>query len=143
LRGYLLDTNVLSELRKRRPNSNVVDAVARIPEPSLYVSVITLGELRLEIELLARGRKRLDLERWLVSELPLRFADRVLPFDREAADRWGSIEARARRSGHKIPSVDGMLAATALVFELAIVTRNTRDFSQTQAPVFNPWSDTT
>jgi len=137
--GYLLDTNVISELRKRRPSASVTKWVGQAPETSLYVSVISLGELRIGIELVADSKKRLELERWLVFELTPRFAERVLSFDRTVADRWGVLEAQARRNGRRLPAIDTMLAATALALGLTLVTRNTRDFAQTGAAILNPW----
>lgn len=85
------------------------------------------------------SKKRLELERWLVFELTPRFADRVVPFDQTVADRWGVLEAQARRSGRRFPAIDTMLSATALALGLTLVTRNTRDFAQTGATILNPW----
>jgi hypothetical protein len=105
----------------------------------LYLSVISLGELRTGIDLVDDARKRHDLEHWLGFDVVSRFGGRVLPFDADAADCWGRIEARARRNGGKLQVVDAMLAATALCFNLSVVTRNERDFARIEVPVINPW----
>jgi predicted nucleic acid-binding protein len=101
--------------------------------------VISLGELRTGIDLVADLKKKADLERWLVSDVVARFAERMLPFTLDVADRWGRIEAVARQTKGKLPVVDAMLAATALHFNLIIVTRNEADFARTGVQVFNPW----
>jgi predicted nucleic acid-binding protein len=138
--GFLIDTNAISELRKPRPDDGLVTWITSSKESAFYLSVITLGELRTGIDLVEDKKKRNDLERWLISDVTARFKGRILPFDAEIADRWGRIEASARRKGGKLAVVDAMLAATAAHFNLTIVTRNERDFSRTEIPTINPWS---
>lgn len=139
MNGYLLDTNVISELRKLKPDSGLTKWVGTIPEKMLFLSSITIGELRLGVELVADAAKRDDLERWLVCELTPRFERRILPVSNEVADRWGRLEAHARLTTGKLPVMDAMIAATALYHDLSVVTRNTRDFLRSGVPVVNPW----
>jgi predicted nucleic acid-binding protein len=101
----------------------------------LYLSVLTLGELRKGVERLADGRRRLRLENWLDSDLKLRFAGRWLPVDEEVAERWGLVTAR----GAVLPTTDGLIAATALVHGMTVVTRNAVDMAAAGALVLNPW----
>lgn len=137
--GFLLDTNVISELRKPRPNAGLVDWLLSIRENDLYLSVITLGELRTGVELVVDQKKRDDLERWLLLEVVPRFEQRIVAFDAEVADCWGRVEARTRAGGRRMQVVDAMLAATAQRHALQIVTRNVEDFADGPAPVVNPW----
>lgn len=136
--SYLIDTNVLSELRKRRPDENVVCWFSTRPATSLYLSVLTLGELRKGIEGLPEGERKLQLIDWLEVELSAFFAGRILPIDAPVADRWGRLIAQA---GRPLPAIDSLLAATALVHGLALVTRNLKDFQYPQLKILDPWAD--
>jgi hypothetical protein len=139
--GYLLDTNVVSELMKRRPNRRVADWVDATPEALLHLSVITIGEIRKGIDLLAADEpRRSALQSWLDRDLRVRFAGRLLPFDEAVAERWGQLEAQLKRQRLVHPTVDVQLAATALHYGLTFVTRNTRDIRSTGVPTFDPWS---
>jgi hypothetical protein len=138
----LLDTNVISELMKPRATERVVTWVAETPEPLLHLSVITIGEVRKGIDLLPEGApRRASLQSWLDHDLRLRFAGRLLTFDDAVAERWGQIEAIAKRSRVTLPTIDAQLAATALHHNLTLVTRNTADLRPTGAALFNPWTD--
>ncbi len=137
--GYLLDTNVISELRKPKPDTGLTKWIVAIPEDMLLLSSITLGELRLGIELVGDPTKRRDLERWLVSEVAPRFQRRLVSFNNEVADRWGRLEAQACVTTGKLPVIDAMLAATALHYDLSIVTRNSRDFSRSGVRIVDLW----
>jgi len=136
--SYLVDTNVLSELRRREPNPRVVEWFTQRPSTTLFLSVLTLGELREGIQLIPDGERRLRLLDWLEAELPTFFAGRILAVDASVADRWGRLQADAGRS---VPAVDSLLAATALHHGLSLVTRNVRDFPYPGLEVVNPWSD--
>jgi predicted nucleic acid-binding protein len=140
LSGFLLDTCVLSEFTKPRPNGGLASWLADIDETTAYISAITIGELRYGIAVLPLSAKRRDLERWLTSEVLRDFAGRIVPLDFDVADRWGSIRAQARARGLTIPPVDGMLAATAEQRNLTIITRNEAHFRDAGAHVLNPWS---
>ena len=138
--GFLLDTNVISELVKRKPEPRVTTWIDSIDENLLYLSVLTLGEIRKGIALLRDAPRRVTLEAWLDSDLIFRFAERILPIDRAVADRWGRLAAEAASRKIEMPVIDGLLAATALDQNLTLVTRNTRDVAATGVSVFNPWS---
>jgi len=140
LSGFLLDTCVLSEFKKPQPDLGLYAWLASVDAALAFISAITLGELRYGMDLLPNTSKRRELERWLVSEVMLDFAGRILPVDSEVADRWGRIRAHARLLGNTIPPVDGMLAATALHRNLTIVTRNEAHFTMAGASVLNPWN---
>jgi predicted nucleic acid-binding protein len=134
--SYLLDTNILSEAVRRNPNKSVIKWLDQLPGEALYVSVLTLGEIRKGIETLADGKRREKLRLWLEHELPEWFADRVLPVDLAVADRWGRLLAEI---GRPVPTTDSLLAATALRHELRLVTRNSADFEYPGLEVINPF----
>jgi predicted nucleic acid-binding protein len=136
---YLLDTNVVSEWAKPRPNKAVVEFLASAEEDALFLSVITVAELRRGVDLLPNGRRRAALDEWLKNDLIERFDDRILGIDRDVANAWGSIIAQAERRG-RIPGVmDAWIAATAEVQGLIVVTRNVADFKPLLGRIFNPW----
>lgn len=137
--GFLLDTNCVSELVRVKRDANVIAWAATIEESELHLSALTLGEIRKGIALLPHGKKRDDLERWLGLELPLRFQKRILPVDGEIAQVWGAITADARRRGRTLPTIDGLIAATAVHHQLTLVTRNSKDFDELGTPILNPW----
>ncbi len=136
--SYLIDTNVLSELRRPRPNAAVAAWVSARPSATLFLSVLTLGEIRKGIEGVADAKRRQALQDWLQVELPTFFAGRLLPIDAAVADRWGRMQAMAARP---LPAIDSLLAATALEHDLVLVTRNVRDFAGLPVQVFNPWAE--
>ena len=137
--GFLLDTNCISELVRPNPEGRVVDWMESTDEAMLYLSVLTLGEIRKGVAGLLQCRRRTHLETWLEVELQGRFAGRILPIDAAIADRWGLIAAGAKRKGKALSVIDGLLAATALHYNLTLVSRNASDFTNTQVPVLNPW----
>jgi predicted nucleic acid-binding protein len=139
--GFLLDTNCISEAVRITPDSRVVDWIDSVDEQSLYLSVITIGEIRKGVDSLALGRWRGELETWLQDKLPRRFGERILPVDHMIADRWGRVAASMRRAGTPLPVLDALLAATALHHGLTVATRNARDFRNTGVAVFNPWEE--
>ena len=134
--SYLLDTNVLSELRRKTPDAGISRWFAQRPASSLYLSVLTLGELRKGIHGVNDDARKLALSDWLQNELSLFFLGRVLSIDEQVADRWGQLVAAARRP---LPAIDSLLAATALVHGLSMVTRNAKDFESLGLEVINPW----
>jgi toxin FitB len=137
--GFLLDTNCVSELVRVRPEPRVMQWMDAADEGLLYLSVLTLGEIRKGLAALAQGRRRTRLETWLEVELRARFSGRVLPVDEAVADRWGLLAAQAKRKGIPLPIIDGLLAATALHYNLTVVSRNSSDFASAQVAVVNPW----
>ncbi len=140
MNAFLLDTNILSELIKPKPEVKVTTWIDAIEEEQLLLSVLTLGEIRKGIMLLPRSARRTNLETWLRSELPLRFSHRILDIDQEVADRWGVVSGSAMATGKPVAVVDGLLAATALHHNLTLATRNTKDFAATGVSLFNPWN---
>ena len=138
--GFLLDTNIVSELVKRKPEPRVAAWIDSIDENLLHLSVLTFGEIRKGIASLRDTSRRIALEAWLDGDLTLRFADRILPITRTVADRWGRLAADAVAARAPLPVIDGLLAATALDQSLTLVTRNTKDVSVTGVPLFDPWS---
>jgi predicted nucleic acid-binding protein len=128
---------VLSELRRRSPDANVAAWFKGRRATTLYLSVLTLGELRKGIDGLAESSRKHVLLDWLQSELPRFFEGRMLPVDARVADSWGQLVARAARP---LPAIDSLVAATALTHGLTLVTRNLRDFRFPALEVTDPWS---
>ena len=136
---YLLDTALLSELVKRAPNPDVVAWVDAQEEATLFVSVITFGELQKGISKLQDSQRKTTLQAWLSQSLTRRFGRRALPVDYAVAVAWGALQGDAERSGQTLPAVDCLIAATAQVHDLTVVTRNERDIQRCGARVINPW----
>jgi toxin FitB len=137
--SFLLDTNVLSEPMKERPNSRVLGWLAQVNEDQVFVSVITITELRYGLERLARGKRRERLDGWLRKDLISRFEGRILSVDLPIAEACGGLMARSESMGRPIEARDGFIAATAEVHGLTLVTRNTSDFEPTLKSIINPW----
>ena len=137
--GFLLDTNVISELLKAKPNPNVTQWIDATSEDLLYLSVLTFGEIRKGIASLPDAARRIKLETWLDRELVLRFGDRILSIDLAIADRWGRLTGNAAARKSPLPVIDGLLAATAVYHDLTLVTRDTRHLNGTGVAFFNPW----
>jgi predicted nucleic acid-binding protein len=137
--GFLIDTNCISEPFRSRPDPRVLAWLQSADEQLLYLSVLTIGEIRRGIALLPQSQRRARLETWLEAELLSRFFDRILPVTRAIADRWGLLDATLRTRGRLLPVVDGLLAATAMQHNLTVVSRNLGDFTGTQVPILNPW----
>jgi len=134
--SYLIDTCALSELRRPKPDENVIRWFEETAQNGLYLSVLTLGEIRKGVESLRDIRRRDKIMNWLEHELPVWFEDRILPIDAGVADEWGHLLAKV---GGSIPAIDSLIAATALHHRLTIVTRNVADFDYAGLDVFNPW----
>lgn len=137
--NWLLGTCVICEPVSARPSARVLAWLDGQPEESLHLSVFTLGEIRKGAARLPAGAKRRNLERWLEQDLAERFAGRILPVEAEAADLWGRLQAQAEKHGHPLPTLDSLLAATALAHGLTLATRNTADFAATGVELINPW----
>jgi len=137
--GFLLDTNVASELIKLKPHPGVMRWISDADETLLHFSVLTFGEIRKGIASQADAARRASLESWL-SGLASRFSERILPLDLAVADRWGHVTGICRAKGVTVPVIDGMLAATALHYDLIFVTRNIKDVQDTGVDTLNPWS---
>ena len=139
--NYLVDTNVISELTKPSPNPAVVRWLADSDEDRVFLSVISLAEIRRGIVLMNPGKRRDQLEAWFQIEVPQRFEHRLIGIDREIAERWGDLIAASRRRGIVLSAMDGFLAATAQAHNLTLVTRNLRDFVSLDLVLLNPWSE--
>ncbi|HJS92598.1 MAG TPA: type II toxin-antitoxin system VapC family toxin [Steroidobacteraceae bacterium] len=138
--SFLLDTNVVSEWTKPRPNPGVVEWLAEVNEDEVFLSVVTFAELRHGIERLAPSARRRRLEEWLSNDLPLRFEARIIAVDGAIADEWGRLLARREARGEPIHAMDALIAATAQVHGLTLVTRNEVDFQTSVKSVLNPWT---
>jgi predicted nucleic acid-binding protein len=138
--SFLLDTNVVSEWMKPRPNPGVIAWLAEVDEDRTFLSVITLTELRYGIERMAAGNRRKRLQEWLEEELPLRFEGRILPIDSTVADVCGAVVARSEAVGRRMEVMDAFIAATAEIHRLTVVTRNASDFQPVVRNVLNPWT---
>jgi predicted nucleic acid-binding protein len=136
---YLLDTCVLSELVKPKPDPNVVEWVGQHDEHNFLLSVITIGELRKGIAKLPGGANRSRLERWVAEELAARFRQRVIPIESRVASAWGVILGEAESRGEKLPVIDALIGATAMVHNCVVATRNVSDLERTGADVISPW----
>jgi len=137
---FLLDTNVVSEWVRPEPAPSVVTWLADVDEDEVFLSVISIAELRRGVALLAAGRRRQRLEKWLSEDLADRFHGRILSIDVLVAEAWGRITARATRAGRSVGAMDALVAATAEVHGLALATRNTKDFDHLGVSLFNPWA---
>ena len=137
---YLLDTCVISELLKLKPNQRVMKWFENRSDDTLYLSALTLGEIQKGIAKLTDTKRRGAIQHWLDTDVRARFSDRILPVDEKVALTWGQIEGDAQRRGFPVPTVDALLGATAIVHNLVIVTRDTSDIERTGARVLNPWN---
>jgi predicted nucleic acid-binding protein len=134
--SYLIDTNVISELIKVKQNTRVVEWFNAVQNRNLYLSVLTIGEIRKGIGKITDIKRREKVCIWLDQELTSWFAGRILPIDQQVANKWGVIQAQ---SGRTLPAVDSLIAATALHFDLILVTRNVKDFSYLGLEIINPF----
>lgn len=139
--NLLLDTNVLSEIQRPTPSPRVLAWLDTIDEDRAFISVASIAELRRGIALLEDGRQRTALAAWLAHDLPERFAGRILPIGPAVAERWGDLMAQSRTSGIALSVMDGFFAAIALTSDLALVTRNVKDFAALGVKLLNPWDD--
>uniref|UniRef100_A0A831UBE7 Ribonuclease VapC n=1 Tax=Geobacter metallireducens TaxID=28232 RepID=A0A831UBE7_GEOME len=137
---FLLDTCLISELVKKEPSEPVVDWLDGCNEHSLFLSVLTLGELQKGISKLPGGNKKDALQAWIEYDLVARFEGRILDLDRETAFAWGRLMGEAEQRGVRLPVTDALIAATAAVHGLVVVTRNVKDMERCQVRVFNPWA---
>jgi predicted nucleic acid-binding protein len=136
---WLLDTCVISELVSKKPYNAVIDWIDSIEAENLYLSVVTIGEFAKGIEKLPQSKRKRELHRWLAEDLLLRFDGRILVLDVDVLLVWGQLTGRLESKGKKMSAIDSLVAATALHWNLTIVTRNVADYGHCGIPIFNPW----
>ena len=137
---FLLDTCVISELVARKPNPAVVRWVDSVDEDKLFLSAITIGEIKGGIEKLSASRRKSVLQEWLEADLLIRFRDKILPIDTAVMLVWGQLAADLEKQGKRMPAIDSLIAATCLLGRLDLVTRNESDFVHSSVTVINPWT---
>lgn len=136
---YLLDTCLISELVKKTPNREVVSWLDEQDEQSLFLSVLTIGELQKGINKLPEGTRKDDLNAWIEHDLILRFSGRIIDVDLETMHIWGKMQGEAEQKGESLPVMDSLIASTAKAHGLAVVTRNVKDMERCHVRVCNPW----
>ncbi|MBU0710911.1 type II toxin-antitoxin system VapC family toxin [bacterium] len=137
--NYLLDTCVISELVKIEPDKQVAEWINSVEEGQLYLSVVTIGELEKGISKLKPSKRKDKITEWLHNDLIFRFNDRILNLDINTFIEWGRLNATLENQGKKMPSIDSLIAATAIQYNLCLVTRNDRDFQNCNIQILNPW----
>lgn len=137
---YLIDTCTISEVTKVKPQQSVVEWLSLQRNEEMFVSVITIGEVMRGVERMPASRRRTVIERWMRNEFSEQFEGRVLSIDAEVAHHWGTLRASLENRGLKQPILDSFIAATALVHDLTLVTRNVSDFRATGVKLFDPWN---
>ena len=138
---FLLDTSLVSELVRPQPEKSVTDWVQNADEDRLFLSVLTLGELQKGIAKLPDSKRKERLATWADEEIPRRFEGRILEVTEAVAKAWGQLQGKAEKAGAKLPVVDSLIAATAQVYDLTVVTRNVSDMGRCGVEVHNPWDD--
>jgi predicted nucleic acid-binding protein len=141
LTGWLLDTNILSELRRSKPERKVLAFVTAQPLELLHVSAVTFAEIRFGIELVTDAGRRAELNDWLAHRVRPMFEQRVLAITEDIMFKWRLLVEDGRKAGHAFSQPDLIIAATALHHGLTVVSRDVRDYQKARAPVLNPWGD--
>jgi toxin FitB len=139
--NYLLDTCLISELSKSKPDRKVVDWVLSENETGFYISVLTFGELHKGIEKLPESKKKEELRFWVEGELKDRFQNRIIGIDMRVSILWGKIQCIAEKKGKPMPAIDSLIAATGIAHDLIVVTRNVSDMEQSGVRLLNPWEN--
>lgn len=139
--GWLLDTNILSELRKVKPAPKVAGFIAAQPLDLLFVSSVTFAEIRFGIERIADPTRRAELNDWLTHKVRPMFEGRVLPISEDIMLKWRLLAEEGQKTGHTFSQPDLIIAAAALHHGLTIATRDRGDYTRARVPVFNPWID--
>ncbi|MCY7406932.1 MAG: type II toxin-antitoxin system VapC family toxin [Alkalinema sp. CAN_BIN05] len=138
---YLIDTCTISELIVKQPSPNVLDWFAKQPPDSLYLSVVTIGEITKGIQKMPKSHRRFDLESWLNHELLVQFQSRIVEVNLATMTIWGELSGRLEAQGRRLPSMDALIAATALKTGFTLVTRNEKDFTGTGVILINPFTE--
>jgi len=140
--NYLLDTNVISELVSKQPNKKVVEWLDRLDPNTIYLSVITIGEISKGVEKLPPSKRRDRVKEWLEEDLLVRFQGRILEITTGVMLIWGELTGRLENEGRSITAIDSLIAAVALQGNYCLVTRNEHDFQHTGVTIINPWKET-
>ncbi|MBP7282570.1 MAG: type II toxin-antitoxin system VapC family toxin [Leptospiraceae bacterium] len=135
---YLLDTCFISELIKSKPNVGVLNWLEDKEESTLYLSALTLGEIKKGISKLPDSKKKKDLTKWL-TELEKRFEDRIISIDPDISLKWGLVQGELEQNGKSMPTIDALIACSALVHNLTVITHNAKDIKRSKVEVFDPW----
>ena len=138
---YLLDTCVISEIVKLKPNKNVISWLEKQDESHLFLSVLTFGEIEKGIEKAPDKIRKKKLRLWVEEDLKQRFEGRVLPIDLQVTNQWGILQGKSELAGKPMPAIDGLIAVSGLVNNCIVVTRNTSDMEQSTVELFDPWKD--
>lgn len=138
--NYILDTNVVSELVAQNPDHHVIQWVESVDPESLFLSVITIGEIKKGVEKLSSSKRKKNLIAWLEQDLLVRFREHILPIDTSVVMTWGRLLAELEKSGKPMPAIDSLLAATASDLGYTLVTRNITDFEDASIRLLNPWN---
>lgn len=138
---YLLDTCVISEVIKQKPNKKVIRWLQKQEEKNLYLSVLTFGEIEKGIEKSVSEDRKKRLGLWVEEDLKQRFGGRILSIDMQVASRWGEVQGKSEIIGKSLPTIDGLIAVTGLVNNCVVVTRNISDMQQSSVELFNPWGN--
>lgn len=139
--GWLLDTNVVSEFRRPRPDKRVLEFIANQPLQQVFISSVTLAEIRFGIEIVPDSSKRVELQQWLTQKLRPMFAQRVLEVSEDVMFVWRMLVENGRKSGHTFSQPDLIIAATAMQHGLTVVTRDTTDYMRARVSTLNPWKE--
>ena len=139
--NYILDTNMISELISKHPNMKIVKWLDQIDPNRIYLSVITIGEIRKGIEKLPPSKRKRTLKEWLETDLLLRFQGKILDITTDVMLIWGELAGRLEKDGKPITAIDSLIAAIVLQGDFCLVTRNDRDFQHTGVKVINPWKE--
>ena len=137
--NYLIDTNVISALIAKQRDRQVVEWLQTVDDQRMYLSIITIGELRKGLDLMVASRRKQQLEQWYRYELLIQFKLNIIPIDLRVIEVWGEMMAALQKKGRILPLADALIAATALAHNLTIATRNVQDFVGAGVSVFNPW----
>ena len=138
--NYLLDTNIISEFISKTPNKKVVDYILTLDENSLFLSVITIGEIKTGIENLDNGKKKENLLYWLEHDLLTRFENRIISINLDVMMQWGEINKQLRKVGTPLPIMDSLIGATCKALDITLITRNEKDFKNIDIPIINPFN---
>ena len=139
--SFLLDTCAISELIKKKPNPGFINWISGQEEYNIYLSVITIGEIVKGISKLTDLSKKSYLQKWVDQQLVKRFQHRLLPVNTEVSEKWGELLGASEQIGLKLPVIDALIASTAQLYNLTVVTRNVLDFEKCKATILNPWSE--